>query len=63
VNESCATSKRGHGAGQTIIEILADQIGGRLERHVNGTRVAVGVFVPLISASGDNLADPDDSGR
>ncbi|NIJ34126.1 sensor histidine kinase [Sphingomonas oligoaromativorans] len=47
VNESCADSKRGTGAGQAIIDILADQIGGRLERHVHGTRIAVGLVVPV----------------
>jgi len=47
VNETCAKSKPGTGAGHAIIDILANQIGGRLERHIHGTRIAVGLVVPM----------------
>lgn len=47
VNESCARPGSGSGAGQTIVEVLAGQIEGRLERRVDGTRVMVGLMVPM----------------
>ena len=46
-NENCGRAKSGGGAGHAIVEILAGQIDGRLERHIDGVRVAVGLVVPL----------------
>lgn len=47
VNEACFAAKAGSGAGHAIVEILAGQIDGRLERRVDGSRVAVGLVVPM----------------
>lgn len=47
MNESCAKAKSGSGAGRAIVEILAGQIDGRLERRVDDARMAVRLMVPI----------------
>jgi two-component sensor histidine kinase len=46
-NESCAHGTKDSGAGQIIIEILADQIDGHLRRRAIDARVTVDLVVPV----------------